>query len=303
MGMAEEASLKAGTTVPTAHIVKKMYIVFCVGALDVVLKERWLRLLLGHFGSIIHYFKGKVLTWWMALPLHRKIFPDHLLSKIRNTTQLSARKGSRQHIRTAVQQFEIVTGAKHNQFIACWELNVVIGGVQARHLQRYLNPGTTKKSPFLLLLCDGTLPPSLIAVCRQAGKEDSYIKVDLTGWDGGPEVAQHLDKNKYFPSQCHAMSPLLDSWKVNVCTFSNVTSREMHDKLLQKEGADVRDAVRSAEAMVQLVNEPFNDILEARGESLSCEEMCCADRYFDIVHLHMESCASHFLFQNPWVTL
>merc|ERR1712137_99282 len=106
---------------------------------------------------------------------------------------------------------------------------------------------------------------------------------------------------KSFPSLFHAMSPVLDSWRVNIRTFSNITLRELHDKILRTQGADVRVAVRSAEAMVQLVNEAFTDILEAPGEPLSCEEMCCADRYFDIVHLRTESRASHFLFQSPWV--
>jgi len=136
------------------------------------------------------------------------------------------------------------------------------------------------------------LPPLHIAVFKQAEHDPSF-KVGLTDLP-----SRDVDENKSFTSFSDTMAFVLDCWKVDLRIFTNITLRKLREKLLLTERVDVTEALQSATAIFKLVCKPFADTSETLAEPLTREEMCCVDRYFDIVLLGEESSASHFLYAS-----
>jgi len=292
----EDAALRPRGKLLMADVVKKWYTIFCVGTLDITLEERWLRLPMRHLTDVTSHFQQQFLVWWNALPLYKKMFPVDRLNELKNTHPLSRRasRSNEEIIRGEGRQFEILSGAGKNSFISHFQLNIVTGGFQVHHLQQFRVPTISKRKPPHMLLADGMLPPLHIAVFKRAG-HDPHFAIDLMNW-GSTDV----DKNKSSTSLSDAMAPVLHSWKVDMQIFSNITSRELRQKLLENK-PDVTMAVRSTTAMFRQVSEPFVDVLQDSDEPFTREEMSCADRYFDIVLLGEESTAAHFV--NPWISL
>lgn len=279
-----------------ADAVKKWCCIFCVGTLDIILEQSRLEVMMNYLNDITNLFQCSFLTWWMALPLHKNIFSVDGLNELRGTHPLSCRAHAvtEQTIRGAVRQFEILSGAGKTALISHWELNVVTSGFQIHHLQRFrINTVGTRKRPPHILLLDGVLPPMHIIISKNAGQDPNF-KVDLRGFGTRRVVTRNFHSKKSFPSLFDAMTPVLDNWSINMRTFGNITAGELRDKLLQAH-TDMTAAVQSATALFQLVNESFADLLEVLDEPLTREEMCCTDRYFDIVVLGEVTFASHFI--------
>jgi len=293
----QEAAIQAKGRIVIADMVKKWYSVLCVGTVNVTLKERELQLLMGQFAHILNHFQKQFLTRWMALPLHEKMFPDERLSSVRKTHPLSCRASKTIH--SGAHQFRVLSGVGKETLISDWEINVIMGVVQVHYLQEFNIPtilAGTKRKAAHFLLSHSVFPPTHITICRQAGKKDPRFRINLRGWGGqrSSGIASEMPRNlnKSFSSLLHAMTPVLTDWRVSFSAFSNITSSDLHDKLLQTEVAGVEEHVQITIAMFELVNKPFAGLVAP--ELLTHTELSCLDRYFDIFHLGEESSESHF---------
>lgn len=253
---------------------------------------------MGQFADILNHFQKQFHTRWMALPLHEKMFPDERLSNVRKEHPLSHRAPKAIH--REAHQFRVLSGVGKETLLSDWELNVIMGVVRVHYLQEFNIPtileGPKRKASHFLL-SHSVFPPTHITICRQAGKKDPRFRINLRGWGGqwksgiASEMPRNL--NKSFSSLLHAMTPVLTDWRVSFSAFSNITSSDLHDKLLQTAGADVEEHEQITMAMFELVNKPFAGMLSA-PDPLTHKELSCVDRYFDIFHLGEESSESHF---------